>query len=192
MPVFGTVALGKLYERLQGINDDPSYYSDPRYMTSFPFPFDYGRLPAERFRFEDLEELRFMYMGRTNFAQLWKQFNLLKLRGAFTQIYIEGSMGHGKSHILAVLAGLLSRLGKRTVYLPDCRNLLASQIRYMKTALLCAFADPSSSEKRQRIRALNSQEDIELFCGQQKPMYFIIDQMNALDHEETNRDNVND
>jgi hypothetical protein len=99
-------------------------------------------------------------------------------------------MGYGKSHLLAVLAGLLSRSGKRTVYLPDCREFLANKLRYMQTALLCAFADPSSSDERDKIRGLESQEDIIYFCDRQMPMYFIVDQMNALDRESDNMDTV--
>jgi hypothetical protein len=99
-------------------------------------------------------------------------------------------MGYGKSHILAVLVGLLSRIGKWVIYLPDCRELVGNAMRYLKTAILCAFADPLSSDVRDEIRALRSQDDVIAFCSQQPSMYFIIDQMNALDHEDANRDMV--
>jgi hypothetical protein len=61
---------------------------------------------------------------------------------------------------------------------------------YMHTALLCAFANPSSSDERNKIRALKSQDDIIDFCAGHVPLYFIIDQMNALDHEGGNMDTV--
>ena len=99
-------------------------------------------------------------------------------------------MGYGKSHILAILAGLLSRIGKRVVYLPDCRELVGNTMCYMKTALLCAFADPLSSDVRNEIRALGSQDDVIAFCSQHPSTYFIIDQMNALDREDANMDIV--
>jgi beta-glucosidase/6-phospho-beta-glucosidase/beta-galactosidase len=60
----------------------------------------------------------------------------------------------------------------------------------MQTALLCAFADPSSSDEHDKIRALKSQDDIMHFCDEHMPVYFIVDQMNALDHEDVNMDTV--
>ena len=101
-------------------------------------------------------------------------------------------MGYGKSHILAVLAGLLSRTGELVVYLPDCRELVVNTMRYMQTALHYAFADPHLSDVRDEIRTLNvnSKDQIIAFCERCPDTYFIIDQMNALDLEDTNMDMV--
>jgi hypothetical protein len=60
----------------------------------------------------------------------------------------------------------------------------------MRTALLCAFADPCSSGVRDEIRALKSKENIIAFCKKRPDTYFIIDEMNALDLEDTNKDAV--
>ena len=114
----------------------------------------------------------------------------LKGRGGYTRIHIEGTMGYGKLHILAVLAGLLSHSGKWMVHLPDCRELLINTVQYLQSALLCAFADPLSFNKCERIRALQLQDDLERFCRANSPLYFIIDQMNAMDHEGPNMDIV--
>lgn len=122
-------------------------------------------------------------MGRTVFSLVWRMVNELKVRGGFAELYIYGTMGYGKSHILAVLAGLLSRSSKRTVYLPDCRRLVTDPIGYLQSALLCTFADPSSLHTRDDIRALKSFSNIINFC-QQEILYFIIDQKNAFDESE--------
>jgi energy-coupling factor transporter ATP-binding protein EcfA2 len=187
-PLFEIADLTSLHTRLQETNPNPNWYSNPQNINPFPFPFVYNQLPVGRFYFSGPPELSFVYMGRESFSAVWSEVNGLKIREGFTRLYIHGTMGYGKSHLLAVLAGLLSRSGKRTVYLPDCREFLANKLRYMQTALLCAFADPSSSDERDRIRGLESQEDIIYFCDRQMPMYFIVDQMNALDREDANMD----
>ena len=187
-PLFVTGALNSLHERLQQINPDFSRYSDPRNMIHFPFPFIGGQLPSERF---DFRESYFEYMGRTAFSKLMDTVKDLKI-GGFSRLYMQGTMGFGKSHILAVLAGLLSRAGKRVVYLPDSRELVVNTMRYMRTALLCAFADPHSSEVRDEIRALESKNNVIAFCEKHPDTYFIIDQMNALDFEDINMDAVVD
>jgi hypothetical protein len=184
-PLFGTAALNSLHERLQKINPDPIQYSDPRNMTIFPFPFSGGQLPVDRF---DFSESHFEYMGRTAFSELWHTVGELEAGKGYSRLYIQGTMGYGKSHMLAVLAGLLSRIRKRVVYLPDCRELIGNTMPYMQTTLLCAFADPPSSDVRDEIRALESQDDVIAFCSQHPSTYFIIDQTNALDREDANMD----
>jgi len=184
MPTFAIAALRCLHKKLQGIKLDPDYYSDPCNMITVPFPFIFSELPLERFRFKRSD---FEYMGRETFSELWRtiqDFNPMSC----TRLYIQGTMGYGKSHILAALASLLSRSGKRTVYLPDCGEMLANTMEYLQTALLCAFADPSSSDKRKTIRTLESLNDLKGFCCANLRMYFIIDQMNALDDEDPNED----
>ena len=181
---FCKATLHSLHERLQKIETEAKHYADPDNMIIFPFPFTYLDLPADRFHFE---HSHFEYMGREIFLELWNVVQGLK-HESFTRLYIQGTMGYGKSHILAVLAGLLYRSGKRVVYLPDCRALLRQPLDYLRASLLCAFADPSSYEKRETIRALGSTHDVEKFCCENLPMYFIIDQMNALDAEVSNQD----
>jgi len=127
-------------------------------------------------------------MGRVSFTEVWNKVTKLKVRGGYTRLYIQGTTGYGKSHILAVLAGLLSRFGKRAVYLPDCRELLGDMSFYIQSALLCAFADPSLSDSRDKIRAFKSQDDISNFCRAQEALYLIVDQKNALETEGANMD----
>lgn len=147
-PLFTTAALGWLYERLWNIEPDPSQYSDPRNMTTFPFPFIYSQLPADQFHFH---QFHFAYMGWTAFSELWWTVHELKVGERYTWLYIQGTMGNGKSHIIAVFGGLLSHSGKWMVYLPDCREHLVNKLCYLQTALLCTFADPPSSDEHDKI-----------------------------------------
>ena len=45
------------------------------------------------------------------------------------RIYVYGSMGYGKSHMLAALACLLVKQNERVIYFPDCRSMLESPLR---------------------------------------------------------------
>jgi hypothetical protein len=60
----------------------------------------------------------------------------------------------------------------------------------MQTALLCTFTDPPPPSEHNKIRAPKPQDNIIDFCDEHVPVYFIIDQMNALDCEGVNMDVV--
>jgi hypothetical protein len=176
---------------LQEIEEDPNWYSNPQNKAELPFPFIYNRLPVDRFHLKGSPNL-FEYMGRERFSDLWTNVQSMKLGVSYSQLYIHGSMGYGKSYILAALACLLSRRGKRVVYLPDCRQALRPFLPYLQSALLCAFADPSSTSLRDKIRQFKTAEDATNFVrtlGNIR-LYFIVDQINALEHEDVNTDNV--
>ena len=131
-------------------------------------------------------------MGRECFSELWKHIQSMRIGGGYSKLYFQGTMGNGKSHILAALACLLSRLDRRPVYLADCRQALAEPLSYIQSALLCAFADPESSSIRDEIRSLESTDDVLDFCNGlvNVQLFFIVDQKNALEHEDTNRDTI--
>src|SRR3984957_7666913 len=182
----------ELNASLQKIPSDSHWYSDPRNKDYLPFPFLYTRLPTERFRFRDSSIPFFEYMGREPFSELLANVLKLKVYVGYSQLYIQGTMGYGKSHILAALACLLHRLGKRVVYLPDCRQMLVDPVSYIRSALLCTFSDSSLSSQRRRnnIRFLVSHDKILCFCRGllNMPMYFIVDQLNALEQESADKD----
>jgi hypothetical protein len=61
----------------------------------------------------------------------------------------------------------------------------------MQCALLCAFAEPSSSHIRAGIRAFESLEALANFCvNHAEPLYFVFDQVNALNVNAPNMDSV--
>jgi hypothetical protein len=97
-------------------------------------------------------------------------------------IYVYGTIGYGKSHILAALACLLIRRGHRVLYFPDCRAACASWLDYLQRALLFAFRD---TETRQRIMECDDPEQLLQICKSfPDPLYIIYDQKNTLDRED--------
>ena len=176
----------------QEIDNRPGWYSNPRNMGLLPFPMLYSRLPIDRFHLKEEPVKVFEYMGREHFGRLWDSVQLLRIGSGFSQLFLHGNMGGGKSHMLAALAGLLFCLGKRPVYIPDCRQMLLDPLSYIQSAMLCSFADPSSSSHRDKIRSFLKTDDALEFCGNLDAthLYFIIDQINALEDEAPNADSV--
>ena len=166
---------------------DSSRYSDPRELMLLPFPFR-GRKPTDRFTIGD--DKSFGYMGREEFARILSEIETLNYERGFSLMYIYGTIGYGKSHILAAMACYLLQKGFRVVYLPDCRILIADPLTYIKSALLLTFGDcPTIQEE---IIRCSSVQDIKSFCKKvtEGLLYFIIDQINALDLEDDNKDRI--
>ena len=128
-------------------------------------------------------------MGRAKFAVVLEKILELKRTG-FMKLCVYGTIGYGKSHILAAVACYLMQQGKKVIYLLDCHAMLRGFVRYVKDALLLAFGD--SPNHQQEIAALESADDIAAFSeriyNEEIDLYFIVDQMNALDFEEDNKD----
>ena len=171
----------------QHVSADPQWYSNPQNCHSIPFPFSFSE-PPERFSVQDG---KFEYMGREMFREVHKTVSSLKPGGGGTRLYIQGTMGFGKSHILAALACLLYRQGNVVVFIHDVRALLLDPLPYIKSALLCTFAGPSFKEERNRIRACKSMNAISPFYhGIRSFPYLIVDQINALELSDLNTDSV--
>jgi hypothetical protein len=102
--------------------------------------------------------------------------------------------GYGKSPVLAALACPLVRKKERVVYLPDCRAMFQEPLEYLRNALLFAFADSSSSDYCERIYECEDVEALANFCKNHKRggLYFIVNQLNALDPEPKGEDDVSD
>jgi energy-coupling factor transporter ATP-binding protein EcfA2 len=154
---------------------------DPSKWSNLPFPFLFHQLPLDRFRLDP--DRNFRYMGRQVFAEVYKMVSNMSWRTG-TIYSLQGTLGSGKSHILAALACLLLKNGKRVVYLPDVQVFAGLKVKSTKAALGLAYADDEALFLR--IQGLSSTTDICQFveerakCGE--VMYFICDQMNALDH----------
>ena len=156
---------------------DPSTYSDPTQVINLPFPF-LGKLPRDRFK---LSNNMFAYMGREVFRELWAGISKMENDG-WDKLFLYGTAGYGKSHMLAALACLLISQGKGVVYLPDCRARLRCFVRYIKQALLLTFSD--SPKRQKQVEKLETEKDIEAFLydhARLERLYFIVDQINALE-----------
>ena len=140
--------------------------------------------------FTTSEARTFSYTGREKFATVWKTWCEIKDEDSRRRaIYVYGSMGYGKSHILAALACLLIHKGERVIYVPDCRALLHRPVHYLRNAFLLAFADSKSHQTRiLQCNDLNAMAD---YCANYKDrLCFIVDQVNALKPELAGDDNV--
>ncbi|KIM82083.1 hypothetical protein PILCRDRAFT_484362 [Piloderma croceum F 1598] len=167
-------------------------YSDPSRPIELPFPST-NTVPS---RFAISGNGSFLFLGREKFADVWDMW--LRVSADIRHrraIYIYGTGGYGRSHILAALACLLVRNHQRVVYIPDCRAMLSRPLVYLRNAFLFAFADPQS-EYRKGIWECQHVEALGDFCEKYEyeggRLCFIMDQLNALDPEPKGQDNVTD
>ncbi|RUS13751.1 hypothetical protein BC938DRAFT_477695, partial [Jimgerdemannia flammicorona] len=164
-------------------------YSNPTNILRLPFPFMGFVKPTDRFAIDDGS---FEYMGREEFAQVLREIENLKGGNGYTELFIFGSIGYGKSHILAAMVCLLLQQGKRVVFLPDCRAMAKGFPEYLQAALLLTFADNVYYQKK--IYNCMSVNDIHSFCRglakEEIRLYFIVDQLNALDNDENDNERM--
>jgi len=191
-PPSDTDRLAELHERIGQLSADPSVYSDPSRSIELPFPST-NKIPS---RFA-ISNRTFLFLGREKFTVLWEIWIKISADPDHRQaIYVYGTRGYGKSHILAALACLLVRNKERVVYIPDCRTMLSGPLVYLQNALIFAFAGSQSSEYRKRIWECEQVEDLADFCVQYGReggrLCFIIDQKNALDPEPKGQNDVTD
>jgi len=105
--------------------------------------------------------------------------------------FLHGTLGAGKSHLLAALTCLLIKQGHKVVYLPDCRVMLRNPFGYLQFALRFAFHN--QEERATFLDNAKSLEDLEKFChasAAEERLLFIIDQANALDPQDENDDRL--
>jgi hypothetical protein len=86
---------------LSQLSDIASLFSDPAFNIKLLFP---SSLPK---RFEIDFEHKWFLMGRENFADLLKEFQSHRWGVDRSALWIYGTKGYGKSHLLAALVGLL-------------------------------------------------------------------------------------
>lgn len=119
------------------------------------------------------------------------------------RLHLQGTLGSGKSYLLAGLVCQLQREGMRVVYLPDCYELLLCEpsVLYILPSLYCAFyQDPvlgrnvkeltqSFFEKGRTWRDL--EREMVMFCNLaaqvERHILWVVDQANALDDGEHDR-----
>ncbi|KAA8898507.1 hypothetical protein FN846DRAFT_910036 [Sphaerosporella brunnea] len=173
----------QLWEHIEKVPDDYEDYSDPSKVLRLPFPSAYSRKPTDRFKLDDTGE--FDYMGRIKFREVYEAVSKLKIGISHQSYSLQGSLGYGKSHILAALACLLLRQGKLVVYLPDCRTMAQDYVKYLKTALMFTFA--LHPNVLPLIREVHTKEElVHLFAwleDQGHSLWFIVDQMEALEED---------
>jgi hypothetical protein len=119
-------------------------------------------------------------MGREKFADLLKEFQSQRWGVDRSALWIYGTKGYGKSHLLAALVCLLIAQNERIIYIPDCRECLRNPVGYVRAAVLLAWADDASVQEM--IIALDTMDTIYHFLyDSQEDFVFVIDQLNALE-----------
>jgi hypothetical protein len=156
-------------------------FSNPALLTMLPFP-SLLAIPSKRFECREQDNVdHFQYMGRSKFTDLYELTHQPIFCFGFQPIYLYGSAGSGKSHVLAALVCRLIRDGKRVVYIPDCNDLLKDFVKVIRLALRCAFYD-----SQLLLKTIESARDVDRlldFCERQSDIYFVIDQLNALEFD---------
>ncbi|KIX08922.1 uncharacterized protein Z518_03579 [Rhinocladiella mackenziei CBS 650.93] len=150
--------------------------SDPTLNHTLDFPF-IDSIP-ERFNELNIAEGKWLYMGRTIFEDFLREVKEVRKSQVYRRCWLYGTQGFGKSHLLAALVCYFAAQDERVVYLPDCRCLLDDPVSYVKTAMLFAWADDFTTQKK--IMALRTQDQIEKFFEYQENVIFVVDQMDAL------------
>jgi hypothetical protein len=117
-------------------------------------------------------------MGRTKFKEFLEALKKVRTSNFHHTIWLYGTQGYGKSHLLAALVCYLAAQDERVVYIPDCRTWLRDPVGCTRTAMLFAWADDITTQKE--IMTLNTEEEIAKFFKSQKDVIVVGDQLNAL------------
>ena len=190
------VVADQLFDDIMTIEDELTqfcHFGDQ--LIRLPFPF-IGKPPVSRFEMIDppsaaLEYApgHFEYYGREAFAKIYNDIKALNYWRGYSMYYLSGTLGYGKSYILAAVACLLIRQGFKVVYLPDCRGLVRAFCGYLRAALLLTFAGKRALQEE--ILACSDDKTLVGWCTNIKDkLYFIVDQINALDTCEEALDSV--
>ena len=149
--------------------------SNPKIVHKLLFPFVRVGVP-NRFTLDKKD--RWRYVGREKFAELLRELRLVRRETKYKRLFVYGTRGYGKSHLLAALVCYLTALGKRVIYIPDCRSCLEGPVDCFRTAMLFAWADDKATQND--ILKLDSKKMIERFLEPQGNILYVIDQLNAL------------
>ena len=157
-------------------SDIARQFADPAFHAKLLFPSPFSSLPK---RFEIDSEHKWFYAGREKFADLVKKFESERWGLDRSALWIYGTKGYGKSHLLAALVCYLISRNQRVVYLHDCRECLRNPVGYMRAAMLFAWGDDTNIQER--IIPLDTMDSICNFLNAREDFIFIIDQLNVLD-----------
>lgn len=152
--------------------------SDPSTFTTLPFP-SLLPMPSQRFETKKINGVhQFEYMGRSKFRELQKCVEKEAFLDANESLYLYGTSGSGKSHLLAALVYHLVREGKRIFYIPDCSSLLLRPAETMWAAYHFAFCDLPVLGTIGDSHNINALIDL---LANDPDVYIIVDQVNTLE-----------
>jgi len=184
--------LQKYRDRLNSIRNAPitkDQLADPEVRNWFPYPFLGVARPGTRFIFRENDEV--YYEGRKEFSTILAKVRDLRLVGEAgrgllcKELYLNGTLGYGKSHFMCAIAFWLLKDGERVVYLPEAKGLIRAEVQYIRHAFRLTFAD--DEEILGEVELCKSKEDFEALAmklaGSGIRIYFLLDQANAFDDE---------
>ena len=172
----------KLFERIRLLTPkDPVDLATPaEKLVALPFPSLLPTLPRDRF---DLDhDNNWSYMAREKFKELLRGVKK-PLEGPDVGLWFYGTIGYGKSHMLAALVCYLLSTGSQVIYIPDCQECLGDPVEYFRAAMLLAWS--RNVVLQMQIMDLETRDDISRFfktrAAEGCRAIFVIDQMNALE-----------
>jgi hypothetical protein len=152
-------------------------YADPATRVLLPFP-SLIELPVNRFLWTNKNGvLHFEFMGRTIFGELKTRTKKDNFTNALETLYVYGTSGSGKSHLIAAFVCQLICLGHRVLYLPDCYFMLMDPPLAIRKALIFAFHDTNDLDD---VDMFDHQSMLNFISGKEK-LWIIVDQLNALE-----------
>ena len=155
-----------------------------------PFPSIQGMFPMNQSNMSGNRDWK--YIQRVKFQELLDGVRE-SIAKPYAGLWLYGTTGYGKSHLLAALVCYLVATGFRVVYIPDCRACLLNPFEYVRDAMSLCWA--GSPALQLAVMALRTQDDISKFLSGQptgdSPIIFVIDQMNALETESSTEESTN-
>jgi hypothetical protein len=149
--------------------------STPSTFIALPFPSPLP-MPYHRFQSKEIDGIdHFEYMGRSQFHEFQKRLENKTFLKGYESLYLYGTSGSGKSHLLAALVYHLVREGKRVFYIPDCSSLLLEPAKTMRAAYHFAFYDTPV------LGPIGDPDNVIRLLKDDKAVYIIVDQMNTLE-----------
>jgi hypothetical protein len=156
--------------------------------TPIILPFPFAGAAHLRFALEkdDAGVMNFEFEPRAKLADFDVEVQKF-LKGNTKALLLYGTIGWGKSHLLAAECLLLMRRGRRVVYLPDCKALREEPAEYVKKALALALTlKPLDVDDAFSSLAVCGDIDSLLqwkrdFLGSNEELVFFIGQTSALD-----------
>lgn len=136
----------------------------------------------------------FRYYGREILRGIYEEVIALDLRKGYSMYYLHGSLGLGKSHMLAALVLALFKEKRKVVFLPDCRALARSFLATLKDGLALTYAYFDDEEALHGCLGCRTPTQLVEWCvkrstsKKREQLFFVVDQINVLD---TDSDSVN-
>jgi hypothetical protein len=151
---------------------DTDVYTPRQEWPVLPFPCTYGVVPEDRFV---VDHGVFACMGRADVERLVNEVNK---EDTFSAINVYGTIGYGKSHIIATAIIKLTTMGKRVVFLPSARDLADHKFEYVRHAVALAFV--KDEHLCRDLLACGAMDDLQsLLRGQEYDL--VVDQVNSLE-----------